>query len=214
MCIRDSYEGFPDNPTANDVKPILDTVMAQFASSSSQGSSSSMQPDDEEQSNIPKNVRMMVKRSQNDDNDNIPEFVKDEMSNTASGADEVVVLFTDFVSSITQVASAQTILPAAFEPAESPEDLPSTEGKEEVPIEPDPRTVVDIITPRLVEVQLFQAILESQASEHVSRMLAMKNASDNAGDLIDDLTLEFNSARQAAITQELAEISAGTEAIS
>ncbi len=67
---------------------------------------------------------------------------------------------------------------------------------------------------RLLEVQLYQALLESVASEHSMRMLAMKNATDNASDLIDDYTLEYNNARQAAITQELAEISGGAEAMS
>ncbi|MEK7621364.1 MAG: FoF1 ATP synthase subunit gamma, partial [Patescibacteria group bacterium] len=66
---------------------------------------------------------------------------------------------------------------------------------------------------RLIEAQLWQALLESVASEHSMRMMAMKNASDNAADIIDDLTLEFNTARQAAITQEIAEIVGGAEAV-
>jgi F-type H+-transporting ATPase subunit gamma len=65
----------------------------------------------------------------------------------------------------------------------------------------------------LVDVQLWQAYLESQASEQSARMMAMKTASDNAGDLIDDLTLAANTARQSAITQELAEITGGAEAM-
>ena len=66
---------------------------------------------------------------------------------------------------------------------------------------------------RLINAQLFQAFLDARASEHIMRMMAMKNATDNAGDLIDDLTLAMNKARQAAITQELAEISGGAEAM-
>ena len=73
--------------------------------------------------------------------------------------------------------------------------------------------VLDNVTERLLEVQLWQALLESIASEHSMRMLAMKNATDNASDLIDDLTLAFNTARQSAITQELAEITGGAEAM-
>jgi F-type H+-transporting ATPase subunit gamma len=69
------------------------------------------------------------------------------------------------------------------------------------------------VTERLIESQLNQAFLESSASEQSMRMMAMKSASDNASDLIDDLTLAFNTARQAAITQELAEITGGSEAI-
>jgi len=121
--------------------------------------------------------------------------------------DKVDILFTDYISSINQEVRVQTILPAHFEEAESPADL------SDVLFEPSPEKVVRAITPRLIKTQLFQALLESQASEHSMRMMAMKSASDNASDLIDDLTLVFNSARQAAITQELAEISSGAEAI-
>lgn len=124
--------------------------------------------------------------------------------------DIVEVVYTEFVSSISQEARAVTLLPAAYILDESQ----SNREADEVPFEPSPEAVLETITPRLIEVQLFQSLLESFASEHSMRMMAMKNASDNAGDLIDDLTLEFNSARQAAITQELAEITGGAEAIS
>ncbi len=122
--------------------------------------------------------------------------------------DEVVVLFTDFKSSISQEVESKKLLPAVFKPTESKPEL------DKEMFEPSPQKVLETITPRLVEVQLFQAILESQASEHSMRMMAMKSATDNAGDLIDDLTLVYNSARQASITQELAEITGGAEAIS
>jgi F-type H+-transporting ATPase subunit gamma len=79
-------------------------------------------------------------------------------------------------------------------------------------LEPNPKDLLDIATRRLLEAQLLQAILESRASEQAARMLAMMNASDNADDLIKDYTLAYNNARQADITQELAEISAGAEA--
>ena len=71
------------------------------------------------------------------------------------------------------------------------------------------QVIVDTVLPRLVEIQLYQAVLESAASEHSSRMVAMKNASEAAGEMIEGLTLEFNKARQAAITKELAEIAGG-----
>ena len=79
--------------------------------------------------------------------------------------------------------------------------------------EPDIETVIEQITTRLVEAEIWQAVLESLASEHAMRMMAMKNASDNAKDLIEDYTLELNTIRQASITQELAEISGGVEAL-
>ncbi len=79
--------------------------------------------------------------------------------------------------------------------------------------EPSATEALDYILPRFIEAQLYQASLEAIASEQSMRMVAMKNASDNAKDLISDLTLTFNGARQAGITQELAEISAGAQAI-
>jgi len=88
-----------------------------------------------------------------------------------------------------------------------------TEHLTEAMFEPDAETVLESVVYRLVGAQLFQAQLDARASEHSMRMLAMKNATDNASDLIDDLTLEMNKARQAAITQELAEISGGAEAM-
>jgi F-type H+-transporting ATPase subunit gamma len=79
--------------------------------------------------------------------------------------------------------------------------------------EPTPEVVLDNVVYRLLGAQIFQAILDAKASEHSMRMVAMKNATDNASDLIDDLTLEMNKVRQGAITQELAEISGGVEAM-
>jgi F-type H+-transporting ATPase subunit gamma len=79
--------------------------------------------------------------------------------------------------------------------------------------EPGLNSVLDEIAHRLIGAQIFQSLLEAKASEYSMRMLAMKNATDNANDLIDDLTLAMNKARQGAITQELAEISGGVEAL-
>lgn len=79
--------------------------------------------------------------------------------------------------------------------------------------EPSPQAVLDRMLPRLVEAQIWQALLESSASEHSARMVAMRSASDSAGDMIDSLTQIFNSARQAGITREIAEISSGKAAL-
>jgi len=73
--------------------------------------------------------------------------------------------------------------------------------------------ILEMVLPRLIEVQLFEAVLESAASEHSARMMAMKNASAAAGEMIDSLTLTFNKARQAAITQEISEIAGGAAAL-
>lgn len=121
--------------------------------------------------------------------------------------DAVDIIFTEFISSVNQVATIKRIMPAGFEETEV-----SAEIREAV-FEPSPEEVLDGVAYRLVEAQIFQALLEARASEYIMRMLAMKNATDNANDLIDDLTLAMNKARQSAITQELAEISGGVEAL-
>lgn len=121
--------------------------------------------------------------------------------------DAVDIIFTEFVSSIKQEVKTVRILPAGFEPAEEPGVI------NDAVYEPSADAVLDGIAYRLIGTQIFQALLEARASEHSMRMLAMKNASDNASDLIDDLTLAMNKARQGAITQELAEISGGVEAL-
>jgi F-type H+-transporting ATPase subunit gamma len=124
--------------------------------------------------------------------------------------DDVQLLYTNLVSNIVQIATKLPVLPAIFE---------NTDGRDlghsldSVTFEPSVADVLDNAALRLIEVQIWQAMLESIASEHSMRMLAMKNATDNATDIISDLTLEFNTARQAAITQELAEITGGAEAI-
>lgn len=120
--------------------------------------------------------------------------------------DDVQLLFTQFKSNINQVATALALLPARFE---ATTDLSIDNST----FEPSIQAVLDNVTERLLEVQVYQAMLESIASEHSMRMIAMKNATDNASDIISDLTLEFNTARQGAITQELAEITGGAEAI-
>ena len=121
--------------------------------------------------------------------------------------DAVDVIYTNFVSSMRQEVQVQRLLPAGFEAEEVSADVANAK------IEPSIDALLQSVTLRLLEAQLFQLILESSASEHSMRMLAMKNATDNAGEIVEDLTLEYNTARQAAITQELAEISGGAEAM-
>lgn len=121
--------------------------------------------------------------------------------------DAVDVVYTEFISSLTQVPTVERILPAGFQKTEVSQDI------SEAKYEPSVEAVLDAVVYRLVGAQIFQAILDARASEHSMRMVAMKNATDNASDLIDDLTLAMNKARQGAITQELAEISGGAEAM-
>lgn len=122
--------------------------------------------------------------------------------------DEIRLLSTAYKSSLSQVVTDLPILPAST--AEMP-DAPQTTGV--MNFEPDIETVIASVGARLVQAQIFQALLESLASEHAMRALAMKSATDNANDLIGDYTLEYNSARQGKITQEIAEISGGAEAM-
>lgn len=150
------YESFPDQLTANDIRPLLDTVVQQF---------------------------------------------------TTANVDAVDIIYTDYKTSITQVVTVDRLLPAAYT------DEPVEPDLENAVFEPSPEAVLEAITERLIESQLSQAIMESAASEQSMRMMAMKSATDNASDLIEDLTLAFNTARQGAITQELAEITGGAEAI-
>ena len=82
-----------------------------------------------------------------------------------------------------------------------------------VEYEPDPEDILARLVPEYVEISVYRALLESTASEHGARMTAMRNASENAGELIDDLTLEMNRARQAEITQEIMEVVAGAESL-
>jgi len=156
MDVIGLYEHFPESPTADDIRPILTSVLDAFQDGS---------------------------------------------------VDAVDVLYTDYKSSIKQEVTLDRLLPAAYESVHISPDL------EAAVFEPSPQAVLGTITERLIEADLTQAIYESQASEQSSRMMAMKNATDNASELIDDLTLAFNTARQAGITQELAEITGGAEAM-
>lgn len=136
--------------------------------------------------------------------------------------DKVVIVYPDFVSTLLQKPVAKTLLPFSPETfAEMMEELGSKFTKVAKPIEkdhdyklePSPEYILENIVPQLVEMQLYQAVLESAASEHSARMMAMQNASKAANDLLGDLILTYNQARQAAITREIAEIASSTAVI-
>ena len=137
--------------------------------------------------------------------------------------DKVIVIYPDFISTLTQKPVSKTLLP--FSPdvfSEMMQELGSKFTKIAAPsekdadykLEPSPEYIVTNIVPQLVEVQLFQAVLESTASEHSARMVAMQNATKAANDLLGDLVLTYNQARQASITAEIAEIAASTAVLS
>lgn len=117
----------------------------------------------------------------------------------------VTVLYTAFVSAIRQEVRTLQLLPLVRSEATGPSDT--------VTIEPDPATVLDILLQRAVPMRLFRCLLESSASEQSARMLAMKNATDNANDIVDDLTLTYQSVRQAGITRQIIEIASGAAAL-
>lgn len=152
------YPSFGDHPSANDIRPILNTLIERYSDKS---------------------------------------------------VDEVVLVYTSFISNLKQEAVRLPILPADITDADK--------GSDTYPVtnfEPSADVVVERTVSRLIEVQIWQAMLEGLASQYSMQMLAMKSATDNASDLIDDYTLELNTLRQANITQELAEISGGVEALS
>lgn len=122
--------------------------------------------------------------------------------------DEVAVCYTDFVSMMRQEPRVREILP--LNKLVAAENLQEGNG---FLFEPDAQALLNTLIPRFLEVQLYQMVLESHASEHAARMLAMRNATDAADDLTSDLTLTLNQLRQSNITRELAEISAGRLAL-
>ena len=121
--------------------------------------------------------------------------------------DRLFVSYNDFVNTMTQKVAIDQLLPL---PAS---DNLQTKHAWDYLYEPDAQTVLDHTLTRYVESLVFQAVLENLASEHAARMVSMKAASDNAGDLIQSLTLIYNKARQAAITQEISEIVGGAAAV-
>jgi F-type H+-transporting ATPase subunit gamma len=148
---------------------------------------------------------------------------------TKGDYDHVVIIFTDFISALAQEPVTKVLLPFSESRLKQMIDGMFTRkriSKEEEQamskvvklqsdylFEPSEGEVLDRILPQLTEMQIYQAVLESAASEHSSRMVAMRNASDNATDIIDDLSLTYNQTRQANITAELAELSASKAAL-
>jgi F-type H+-transporting ATPase subunit gamma len=124
--------------------------------------------------------------------------------------DRVVLVYNHFVSALTQRLEEIELLPV---PEEAVTGEPAVTIEGSYLFEPDERDVLAALIPTYLEVTIFRALLESTASEHGARMTAMRNASDNAGTLIDDLTLKMNRARQAEITQEILEVVAGADAL-
>lgn len=127
--------------------------------------------------------------------------------------DRVVIVYNHFVSPLTQQVVEQDVLPVPENLLEGGEGDEKTEALlGDFIYEPEPEQILERLLPVYVETELYRALLESAASEQGARMTAMRNASKNAGELIDTLTLAMNRARQAAITQEILEVVAGADA--
>jgi F-type H+-transporting ATPase subunit gamma len=161
VTIEAVFQELPDKPDADQLRPILNTVVNSFAEQK---------------------------------------------------VDAVDIIKTKFISTVVQQVEVLRLLPAGtFDEDEQEVKVPKELAAAEV--EPSAEVLLRSTTLRLLEAQIYQALLDAKASEESMRMLAMKNATDNASEIIDDLTLEYNNARQAAITQELAEITGGAEAM-
>ena len=133
--------------------------------------------------------------------------------------DRVDIFYNGYVSALTQEVRRETLLPLAEATIlgdEEEEEMSEEERRHRalVEYEPDAGEILHQLVPQYVEISIYRALLESTASEHGARMTAMRNASENAGELIDDLTLEMNRARQAEITQEIMEVVSGANALS
>jgi F-type H+-transporting ATPase subunit gamma len=121
--------------------------------------------------------------------------------------DEVKLVYTSFISSLEQKAKCLTLLPFQISGGED-----ADQRKKETEYEPSPEEVFHYLVQKYIEIHVYGAIIESAACEHAARRIAMENATDNAREMLEDLSLFFNRARQAAITEEIIEIVAGSEA--
>ena len=130
--------------------------------------------------------------------------------------DRVEILYNGYVSPLTQRVTREVLLPIAEATILGEEDEPSEDSggpRALVDYEPEAEEILRVLLPDYVEISLYRALLESTASEHGARMTAMRSVSGNAGELIEDLALEMNRARQAEITQEIMEVVAGAESL-
>jgi F-type H+-transporting ATPase subunit gamma len=149
----------------------------------------------------------------------LAKIVLDDYS--AKKYDKVVIIYTDYISTVNQQTKIRQLLPISkvdIEKQIGEMDILAKEyglnaPKVEYKVEPTPEEVLNHIFPRLVEMQIFHSILESNASKESAQMVAMKNATEAAEEMADDLTFAYNQIRQMKITQEIAEISAGRAAL-
>lgn len=131
----------------------------------------------------------------------------------AGDYDEVYLAYTDYINMVRQIPEVKRLLPLNVEDHDHIHDLDVKKTNSVFSYEPDQSEILDQIVPRFTALQVYQAILESIASEHAARMVAMRNATDNAVELADILSLEYNKARQQSITNDMLDIAGGAEAL-
>lgn len=127
--------------------------------------------------------------------------------------DEINLVFTEFISMGRQSPTVMKLLPVEAPADEEIDEESAGDYLDDYIIEPSPQGVLEMLLPRFIEAEVFRALLEAKASEHASRMMSMTQATDNAKEMIEQLTLLSNKARQAAITSEISEIVGGAEAL-
>ena len=127
--------------------------------------------------------------------------------------DKCIIVFNKFKSAISQEVTQQQLIPLDVSDSSEEENAETTAAKAIYDYEPDEETILKDLLPKNVSIQIFKVLLESDAGEHGARMAAMDNATRNAGEMIDSLTLKYNRTRQAFITKELIEIISGAESI-
>jgi F-type H+-transporting ATPase subunit gamma len=127
---------------------------------------------------------------------------------TSGDVDVVYLVYAKFVNTVTQIPTVVKLLPV-----EPPTDENDDKKNVEYTYEPDPQSLFEALLPRYIDLQVYQALLESLASQWSAQMVAMKNATDSAKELLEDLKLTYNKARQASITTQILEIVSGAEAL-
>jgi F-type H+-transporting ATPase subunit gamma len=163
---------------------------------------------------VEKNDRVSTKRARQLKDQLVDAYVK-------GGYEKIILAYTQFETTLKQRPFVRGILPLTEEKILDVEELPESLADASIPplttsvydVEPSPQRILDELVPDLVTMLLYHVLEEASASEHSARMIAMKNAHDNASDLIDELTQTFNRLRQESITRALAEISAGVAAL-
>jgi F-type H+-transporting ATPase subunit gamma len=191
--IAQSWTGFSELPQYENAVSVADSLAAAFLAG---GDGTIEAPGDDED----------------------PAVVAPEEVQGLSGADEIHVIYTAFSSMLSQTPEARQIAPLSLEELEGSEDSDESGGESssqdaEYEFEPEAEQLFDVLLPKYLRTRVFAAFLDAAASESAARRRAMKAATDNANDLIDDLTREANQARQAQITQEISEIVGGADAL-